>query len=179
VKRNRDGMAIKHKNLYLYLTLACFVGIILIFIFDGYMGLYDSLSVTGVDFPQKITNDQWQQQDRYGVSVMNIGGGGDVPFSYEVDNRLFSSYKADINVSLWHDQAKVADLQSKTLTLGAFDKGQVDWVLNIDDFVPENLPAGTNYDFTVVIKRGEIERRVILYVSPDVFLPKPIVIPES
>lgn len=172
-------MAIKHKNIYLYLALACFLGIILIFVFDGYMGLYDSLSVKGTDFPQEITEDQWQQQDRYGMPGINIGNGGEVSFSYKVDNRRFSSYTADINISLWHNQVKLADLQSKTLALGAFGTEQVDWVLNIDDFIPENLPANTNYDFTVLIKRGEIERTVALYVSPDIFLPKPIAVPQS
>ena len=95
--------------------------------------------------------------------------GGNVSFSYEVDNRRFSHYEADIDVSLWHNQVKLADLQSKTLALGAFDTEQVDWVLSTDNYIPENLPAGTNYDLIVLIKRGEIERRVILYVSPRSF----------
>jgi hypothetical protein len=170
-------MAMKNKSLYLYLALACFVGIILIFIFDGYMGFYESLSTTDVNFPQTITEDQWQQNDRYGVPRINIERRGEIPFHYEVDNRLFSSYTAVIDVSLWENQVKVADLQSETLTLGAFDKGQVDWVLNIDDYLPAVIPAGANYNFTIIIMRGEIERRVILYVNPTIIVPKPIAIP--
>jgi hypothetical protein len=167
----------KSKNLYLYLALACFVGIVLIFVFDGYMGLYESLTTTDVNFPQQITEDQWQNEGRYGLPGMSIEPGGDTNFQYVLDNRRFSAYTADIDVSLWQNQVKMADLKSETLTLGAFGKGEVDWVLNIDAYVQANAPAGTNYNFTIVIKRGEIERRVMLYVNPTIIIPKPVPVP--
>jgi hypothetical protein len=167
----------KNKNLYLYLTLACFVGIILIFVFDGYMGLYESLATTDVNYPQQISEEQWQQEGRYGMPWISIETGGDTTFQYVVDNRRFSGYTAVIDVSLWYNQAKLADLKSETLTLGAFDKGEVDWVLNIDDYLPANAPSGTNYNFTIIIKRGEIERRVMLNVNSTITIPKPPPIP--
>jgi hypothetical protein len=169
----------KHKTLYLYLALICFVGIILIFVFDGYMGLYESLATTGVNYPQQITEDQWQQQDRYGMPGLSIERGGDITFQYTVDNRRFSGYTAAIDVTLWYNQEKITDLKSATLELGAFSKGQVDWVLNIDNYLPADVPAGTNYNFTLIIKRGEIEHRVMLYVNPAISIPKPVVVPEN
>jgi hypothetical protein len=167
----------KNKNLYLYLALACFVGIILIFVFDGYMGLYESLATTDVNFPQQVTEDQWQNEGRYGPPGISIEPGGDTNFQYMVDNRRFSSYTAEIDVSLWQNQVKMADLKSETLTLGAFRKGEVDWVLNIGDYLPAGIPAGANYNFTIIIKRGDIERRVMLYVNPTIIIPKPAPVP--
>lgn len=165
----------KYKSIYLYLTLACFLAIIVIFIFDGYLGLYDSLSVKGINFPQKIDTEQWQQQDEFGYAPqITIESGGDIPFTYEVDNRRFTSYEAPVDISLWHNQSKILDIKSETIALGVFGNEQMDWVLNFDEYTPDNLPAGTSYDFTILIKRGEIERRVIVYITPNFFLPKPV-----
>lgn len=167
----------KNKNLYLYLALACFLGIILIFVFDGYMGLYESLTTTGVNYPQQVSEEQWQQEDRYGIPWISIETGGDTHFQYTVDNRRFSGYTAVVEVSLWYNQEELADLKSGTLTLGAFSKGEVDWVLNIDDYLPANAPSGTNYNFTIIIKRGEIERRVMLNVNSKIAIPRPPSVP--
>jgi hypothetical protein len=171
-------MAIKHKNLYLYLALACFLGIILIFIFDGYMGVYDTISITSGEMPVKIEADQWQHQDRFGFAPSASAGYGEkVFFSYEIDNHWFSSYGADISVSVWHNQAKVADILSSKISVKAFGKEQMDWVLDTVEFVSGNLSAGVSNDYTVLIKRGDIERRVIVYVYQDVNQSKVIVVP--
>ena len=47
-------MATKRRNLFLYLTIACFFGLIAIFIVDGYMGIYDILYVTTGEYEEKI-----------------------------------------------------------------------------------------------------------------------------
>ena len=157
-------MAVKHRNLFLYLTLACFLGIILIFIFDGYMGVYDNLSITSGEFPQKIEADQWARQEKYGSSA-SVERGGKIDFTYEVDNHQFSSYTADVEVSVWHSQEKVADLIAQPMSLGSFGKGQVKWVLDTAELVPAEVSPEQRYDFTVVIKRGEIERNIVVHVS--------------
>ena len=89
-------MATKHRNLFLYLTLACFFGLIAIFIVDGYMGVYDTIYVTASERPQTIEADVWLRQD----SFWSIGVNRDetASFRYEVDNRQFSNYTADIEV---------------------------------------------------------------------------------
>jgi hypothetical protein len=158
-------MAVKHNNLFLFLALACFVGIILIFIFDGYMGLYDSLTVRAGEYPdQKIEADQWSLEYRDFSTAVEWGG--KAYFRYEVDNRWFSAYMTDVEVSVLHGQEKVTVLISQPISLGSFDKGELEWVLDTEELVPANIPREQGYDFTVVIKRGEIERRFIVHIRP-------------
>ncbi len=154
-------MAVKHKNLFLYLTLACFLGIVLIFIFDGYMGVYDSLTVRAGENEQKIEASVWER-DYWSTAVE---WGGKAFCHYEVDNRRFSSYRADVEVSVWHSQEKVADLITQELSLGSFDKGQMEWVVDMAEIVPADAPPEQGYEFTLVINRGEIERRFVIHVG--------------
>ncbi|GAI56646.1 unnamed protein product, partial [marine sediment metagenome] len=42
------------KNLFLYLTLACFFGLIAIFIVDGYLGIYDTIYVTAGEQEERV-----------------------------------------------------------------------------------------------------------------------------
>ena len=161
-------MAVKHRNPFLYLALTCFVGIILIFIFDGYMGVYDSVSVTAGEFPQNIEADQWQQHERYGYwPSVYVERGHSIDFDYKVDNHQFSIYTAGVDVSLWRSQEKLADLITETLSVDAFDSGHLEWSLDTSKIVPENFSLEQSYDCTVVIKRGEIERRIIININPS------------
>ena len=169
-------MAVKHKNIFLYLTIVCFVGIILVFIVDGYMGVYDSLSITSGEYPQKIEADQWSRQDRYGYAPSaNVERGGKVLFKYEVNNRQFSDYTADIEVSVWRSQEKVRDLISQELTVNSFAEGQLEWVMDTAELVPADLPPEQSYEFTVVIMRGDIERRIIVYINPSPYPVKAVI----
>jgi len=160
-------MATKRKNLFLYLTLACFLGLIAIFIVDGYLGIYDTIYIIAGEWEEKVEPDFWLQQDNtYSIGVNREEKAF---FNYEVDNRLFSSYSADINVSVWRNQEKVCDLLSQQLTVGAFDKEQLEWVVDIIELEPNDVPPEQSYEFTVIINRGETERRVILSVNPSPF----------
>ncbi len=158
-------MAAKHKNIFLYLTLACFLGIILIFVFDGYMGIYDNLFVTTGEREDEIGRDSrpWQQS-------VAVDWGEKAFFRYEVDNRQFSGYTADIEVSVWHSQEKVADLIVQPMSLDSFDKGQLEWVLDTAELVPADISPEQGYDFTIVIKRGEIERSLIIHVRSSPYI---------
>jgi hypothetical protein len=171
-------MAVKHKYLYLYLALACFLGIIVIFVFDGYMGVYDSLTVKSGEQEQKFEADMWPQQgrDMY-IASASVERGGRVDFTYEIDNRWFSGYAADVAVSVWRNEAKVRDVIAQPMSVGAFGKGQMDWTVNTAELIPADIPTGQGYQFTMVIKRGEIERRTIIYVNP---MPYPVeAIPQA
>ena len=159
-------MAVKHKNLYLYLALVCFLCIIVIFILDGYMGVHDTLFVTAREYPQKIEADQWSQA-KYGyIPTSNVEWGGKVAFRYEVDNHQFSSYTADIAVSVWHSQTKVADLVTQPMSVASFEKGQLEWVVDTATLLPKNVLPEQGYQYTVIIKMGEVERKVIVDISP-------------
>ncbi len=168
-------MTTKRRNLFLYLTLACFFGLIAIFIVDGYMGIYDTIYITAGEREQKIEPDFWLRQE-WDWST-NVNWDEKVFFDYDVDNRRFSTYSADIEVSVWRSQEKVLDLMSQPLSIAAFDKGRLEWVLDTAELLPESIPPEQGYEFTVIIKRGEIERRIIVYMTPVIYPPKPVLMP--
>jgi len=163
-------MATKRRNLFLYLTLVCFFGLIAIFIVDGYMGVYDTVYVTAGEREQKIESDVWLRGDKFWSSGVNRGE--KAFFRYEVDNRQFSSYTADIEASVWRMQEKVRDLIAQPISIDAFDKGQVEWVIDSTEILPGDALPEQSYEYTIIIKRGEIERNVIIYINPVPYAPK-------
>jgi len=95
-----------------------------------------------------------------------------------VDNRQFSSYTADIEVSVWHSQEKVRDLISRPMSIAAFDKGQVEWVMDTAELLPDELSPEQAYEFSVIINRGQIERKIIVYINPRTYSSKPVPVPS-
>ena len=173
-------MSGKRRNLFLYLTTASFLGLIAIFIFDGYIGLYDTLRINAGEFEQKIEPDFWLQQDRYErLWSTGTNRGEAVFFRYEIDNRRFSSYQADIEVSVWHSQEKIQDLVSQQVTVPAFAKREIEWAIDTSELAPADAPLEQRYNYTVIIKSGEIERRTVLYINYPYQPPKPLPIPPG
>ena len=86
-----------------------------------------------------------------------------------MDNRRFASYTVDIEASVWHSQEKVLDLISQPISIGAFDKGQLEWVIDTTEFLPSDIPPEQAYEYTVIIKRGEIERKIIMYINQRIY----------
>ncbi len=173
------------KNLFLYLALACFVGLIVLFVVDGYLGVYDTAYIATGEQEYKIEVDVWQRQyptyaptstqyapipvgEGKGVYYMPANRGDNVSFRYEVDNRLFSTYKADIEVSVWHSQEKVLDLIAQPLSISAFGKGELEWVVDNTELVPGSILPEQSYEYSVIIKRGGIERKIVMSVNPIV-----------
>jgi len=169
------------KNIFLFLTLACFVGLLAIFVVDGYMGIYDSVHITAGEQTRTIEADVWLRgRQSYGgpvpepVTVERDKTAYYIPanreekvfFRYEVDNRQFSSYTADIEVSAWHSQEKVRELMSQPISISAFDKGELEWVVDNKELLPGDILPQQSYNYTVRIKRGEIERWIVVYVNP-------------
>jgi len=166
-------MATKRTNLFLYLTLACFFGLVAIFIIDGYLGIYDTVYVTAGEYEEEIEPDFWLRHDRTWSTGVNWGE--KVFFRYEVDNRQFSSYTADVDVSVWHGGEKVGDLVSQQILISAFDKGQLEWTMDTTEFLPTQPEQ--SYQYTVIIDRGEIERKIIVSLSPFLYPPKAVPVP--
>ena len=167
-------MATKRRNLFLYLALACFLGLIAIFIVDGYMGIYDTLNITAGEREQKIEPDYWLRRDKSWSVGSNWGE--KVFFRYEVDNRQFSTYSTEVSVSVWHSQEKVRDLISQRIQVAPFSKEQLEWEVRRRE-KPAGITPEQRYEISVIIKRGELERRVILYTNSDGY-PKPIPAPR-
>jgi len=170
-------VARKPRNLYLYLTLICFLGLIAIFVVDGYMGVYDTIYITTGEREQAIEADTWLQQGR----LWSTGVDRDEKafFRYEIDNRRFSSYTSDIEVSVWRMQEKLQTITSQPITIGSFAIEQVEWVVDSADILPADIPPEQNYEYTVVIKRAEVERRLIISINPVPYVAKaPIPVPS-
>jgi phage terminase large subunit-like protein len=169
-------MAAKRGNLYLYLTLICFFGIIAIFIIDGYMGIYETVYITTGEREQKIESDVWQRNDPYWSS--GITRNEKAFIRYEVDNRRFSSYEADIDVSVWRMQEKIRDVLSQHIVVEAFNKSRVQWEIDTAELLPPDAPPEQGFDYTLTIKRGETERNIILYINPSPYPVKPVPAPR-
>ncbi len=157
------------KYLFLYLTLACFFGLIAIFIVDGYMGVYDTIYITAGEREEKVEPDSWLRPGEKNGYYVSADWEEKIFFRYEVDNLRFSSYAADIDVSVWHSQEKLYDLVSEQIQIGAFDKRQLEWVVDTAEFLPGDIPPEQNYEFTVTIKRGQVERNIIVYINPRTY----------
>lgn len=160
-------MATKIKNLYLYLALACFFSLITIFVVDGYMGIYDTVYITAGEQEQKIEPDYWQRDSNKDGNTWwgpSTSWGEKVFFRYEIDNRQFSSYSADIEVSVWRSQEKVLNLLSEQIQIASFDSGLLEWVVDTSELEP--APPEQTYEYTILIKRGELELRIILHLGP-------------
>jgi hypothetical protein len=157
-------MAAKNKNLFLILAAACFIGIILIFVFDGYIGRHDTLSVTSGESTQKIDAQQWADQEKWGYPPqIGIVYDGKASFTYEIDNRRFSSYQTAFDVTVWRDQVKVSDVFSGDISIKAFGKEHISWTLDAAELVTGGITT-EGKTFTVKIRTSDTERTVVIYV---------------
>ncbi len=164
-------MASRPRNLFLYLAVACLFGLMAIVVVDGYMGIYDTVYITAGEQEQKIESDYWSKDNGTWWSA-GTNWGEKVFFRYEIDNRQFSSYSVDIEVSVWRSQQKVLDLLSEQIQIASFDSGLLEWVVDTSELEP--APPEQTYEYTVLIKRGEEERRIILYLGPSDFNKFPV-----
>jgi hypothetical protein len=161
-------MVTKHKNIYLYLALVCFLSIILIFIFDGYMGVYDTLVMDNGQYPQTVDFDRWAQQEDFDY-ITDMDKNGRIEFIYTVENHRFSKYAAAVEVSLYYGQDKLSDVLNQPITAGAFGEGELKWSLDGATIIPADYPTDQSYSVTMSIKRGEMERKIRVNVSPYSF----------
>ena len=65
-----------------------------------------------------------------------------------------------------YSKEKVRDLISQEISIPAFDKEQLEWVIDTKELLPSGIPPEQGYEFTVIIERGEIEREIIVYMYP-------------
>ena len=149
------------RNLYLYLAIACFVGIIAIFVIDGYLGIYDTFYITANEHEQEISPDYWLHSKRGYSYPYHVGAewGKTVRFRYEIDNRRFSSYSTPIKVSIWKENEKILDLFSEDKLIKPFDKVMVEWTLDSEQLQSQGFSAG---EYTVKIEREGVERMIIV-----------------
>ena len=159
-------MAIKSRNLYLYLALACFIGIIAIFIADGYLGIYDTVYITSGEHEQKIEPDYWQcpWAKEHGYDYYGVGSewGEPVYFRYEIDNRTFSTYSTNVEASVWKSGQKIIDLLDEDVSVASFEQVTVNWTLQTDELGLGSFEAGKKHSVSVKVKHGDVERKIVV-----------------
>lgn len=156
------------RNSFLFLAIACFLGIIAIFIIDGYMGIYDYVYVSVGESEQEISPEYWQSQPWDYPYPYHVGveWGGSVHFRYKIDNRRFSTYSATVEASVWKSNEKIIDLFGQGISVPAFDTTTMEWTLPAQELEKAGLGIG---EYTIRIKRGDMEvgRGIVLgFYSP-------------
>jgi hypothetical protein len=168
------------RKIFLYLALACFAGIIAIFVFDGYLGFYDTVYVTADEYKQEIGPDFWQEQTPRHSYPYQISAqwGGTVYFSYEIANRRGQAYAATVEASLWQSNEKLAELFRQDIALSSYDKTTMEWSLSSSELEKSGREVG---QYTVKIKRGDVELGegiVLSFYSPaETGYPKSVPVP--
>jgi hypothetical protein len=156
----------QRRNLYLFLTIACFLAIIAIFVFDGYMGVYDTVRVTtSQEGEQVMEPDSWLDDEFAYRHYVWSEEGYDISFHYELENRTLSTYSADVEVAIWFGETKHSDLVSQAVAIGSFNKEEFSWTIDTVALRPADIPESQDYEFSVVITRDGVERRIIVHIS--------------
>lgn len=160
---------------FLYLGLLCFLAVVVIFVFDGYLGVYDSATIKTGEFTQEILAGSWPDKFPYSAS-----GQADQKmfFTYQIDNRWFTTYRTTVNASLWQENSKVKDLYSQTLGIRPFKKVTTEWPL---DPAGLNLGEFQQQQFTVRIEQDGTVREIItsFYLPAGTGPAKPILPPPG
>jgi len=164
----------KPKKLFLYLAIACFAGLITIFITDGYMGIYDTINVTVGEREEEIKASYWERNDTYWT--VSASSGEKIYFNYRIDNNQFSEYSTHIEASVWKEKEKIVDLFSQDVSIGQLDDVTVEWILSRDDLDDTDFEINERRNYTVGINRGDVERRIIVsyYYAESPLIPKPV-----
>jgi hypothetical protein len=152
-------------KLFLYLALACFLALIVIFVADGYMGIYDTTYITAGERERAVEADYWLHEESApsGIKIAYdvwTEWGETVFFRLEIDNHQFSTYATTVQASVWQENEKLLDLFSEAKTIEPFGKGVAEWTLSPDDLAEPEV--GTSTEYTVKISWGEVERNIVV-----------------
>jgi len=159
------------RNLFLYLALTCFLVIVGIFVFDGYLGVYDSATVKTGEQTQEIEAGAWPERYSYSVSSQ---ADQSVFFRYRIDNRRFISYPTTVNATLWQENQKLSDLVSETRDIKAFSKMTLEWTLDPAELALEQSGG----QFTVrIVENGTVRDIITSFYRPETGVPGIKIIP--
>lgn len=153
----------KTTNLYLYLALACFGGILTIFVVDGYFGIYDTVFIAAQEHEQRIEPDYWQQPwvNEQGYR-MGTSWGEPTYFKYRIENRTFSDYKTKVEVSVWKGGEKIKQLLDEDISVAPFKDTVLNWRLKTEDLGEMEPEVGGYKEYTVRVRLDRVERRIIM-----------------
>ena len=155
----------KHRFLYLYLALACFVGILLIFVFDGYMGRYITLNMDNGRYSQLLESGWWEVEEKYAGYNSFSGERDDVfTFTLKLENRCFTSFSEPVHVSLQDVSGNGPEIFEGMLEADAFGKAEVSWKLPAADLVPTDFAPDSYLTTNMVIQIGEYKGSIKLQI---------------
>ena len=158
----------KSRTVYLYLAILCFIGILLIFVFDGYMGRIRTLEIENGRYTQ-IYDEQWMEnRPELWVPSFSSEPGDTITFTYTVENKLFSSYKEDFRAYM--EKYPETLYAEDVIKAGAFGSDSVTWVINTDEILPPSYSPDTQYTFNLIMQDGdeEIELTITIYTGNTV-----------
>jgi hypothetical protein len=182
----------KPKRLFLYLAIACFAGLVAIFIVDGYLGIYDTFHISVGEYPpQTIGADYWLRQGsgeydvprpvgtegaKYAYCCIGADWGQNISFEYVIENHQSSTYSDHIEASVWQENEKLIDLFSQDVLVRPFREETVEWTLSSEQIGITEPVTGYSYTYTVRVNRGDVERSIIVsyYYSQEIPVPKPV-----
>lgn len=166
-------MVKKPKRLFLYLAIASFCGLVAIFVTDGYMGVYDTLTVTVGEHDEEIRSYYWDREDPYDIDDDTTHA--NIRFSYKIDNNQLEEYSASIQSSVWQENEKIMDLFSGDVSIPQMEDATVEWTLAKEDIGYNEPFPNTTVEFIVRINRDDVEREIIvtLYNPEEVIVPRP------
>jgi hypothetical protein len=161
------------RYLYLGLSLACFAGILGIFIVDGYLGVYDILYITYDEYEREIEFDnQWVPESEGAYYGGEIAFGKPAYFRYQIENRTFSSYEDRLTVSVWEGGNKLVDLVDKQVKITSFGSAVVEWTLTSDELATSVINEEYS-NYTIRISSSSRERKVIFGYRVRSIIPPP------
>jgi hypothetical protein len=155
--------ASQRENLPLYIALLCFLGIAAILVFDGYLGIYETIEVTTAE-GQQISLPPVSPGLRQSISELEPGytvwsrHGDRVRFQYRLHNRRFATYSAPLEVTLWKGEEQIKQLLSREGVAKPF--GQIDLRWTLDTGELEAPQDNTFPQYTVRISREGVKHRI-------------------
>jgi hypothetical protein len=128
--KTKPKMSLRQRNIYLYLTVAFFLALIAIFVFDGYMGIYDNITITTAEREDTVEPEFWLRGDNQDIYYYTWAEEGQtVNFHYKLENRCLRNYVAEVEVAVWLSESKQNTLVSDALVVRSFDSAEWDWSL--------------------------------------------------
>jgi len=164
--KTKSKSSLLKRNIYLGLTLAFFLSLISVFVFDGYMGVYDTVRVTTTQEGEQVMEpDSWLHDDYDYRHYVWTEEGQDISFHYELENRCLSDYTANVEVAIWFGETKHSTLLSQAVTVPSFDTEEFSWTIATGTLRPGDIAANYDFEFSVVIERDGVELRIVVHVS--------------
>lgn len=140
------------RNIPLYIAIICIVGIGLVFFFDVFYGVRETLLVVRseegieeIDFAQPL------------LSVLHIVHGENLLFRYAIVNDRFTSLSKRIEIDLYaFDGSKVRHFVSQNVDIGAWGADAILWSLETENLLPNR--------YTLEIKSNGVVRKLWMEV---------------